>query len=284
MKLKRIFLLKGRTQLCALLLAHGADPTLKNQEGQTPLDLCSADDVKCLLQDAMPTTLALPTTTKTSVPNANPRPSSSMTFGPPAGTDNVVMPSGTTFPLAPVAAVSSSLPNSACPAGIGVGFPMPHPGDGCIDFSKSEMVTPETSLNMSLTAFLASLGLEQLREVFEREQISVDILSEMGHEDLKQIGISAFGHRHKLIKGIEKLLSGNGKPKNSANYVLLTDKCFKLTNFFNVHKKVFIFLHISKSSTLFLHVYCLHFCKEVRKVGKIFMYKKLEKNSPKMKY
>ena len=25
---------KGRTQLCALLLAHGADPILKNQEGQ----------------------------------------------------------------------------------------------------------------------------------------------------------------------------------------------------------------------------------------------------------
>ena len=52
---------------------------------------------------------------------------------------------------------------------------------------------------------------EFFREVFDREQISVDILSEMGHEDLKQIGISAFGHRHKLIKGIEKLLSGNGK-------------------------------------------------------------------------
>ena len=87
---------KGRTQLCALLLAHGADPTLKNQEGQTPLDLCSADDVKCLLQDAMPTTLVLPTTTKTSAPSTNPgpRPSSSMNFGPPAGTDNVVMPSG----------------------------------------------------------------------------------------------------------------------------------------------------------------------------------------------
>jgi len=41
---------KGRTQLCALLLAHGADPALKNQEGQTPLDLASADDIKCLLQ------------------------------------------------------------------------------------------------------------------------------------------------------------------------------------------------------------------------------------------
>lgn len=30
---------KGRTQLCALLLAHGADPTLRNQEGQSALDL-----------------------------------------------------------------------------------------------------------------------------------------------------------------------------------------------------------------------------------------------------
>ena len=43
------------------------------------------------------------------------------------------------------------------------------------------------------------------------EQITVDILSEMGHEDLKQIGITAFGHRHKLIKGLEKLMSGNGE-------------------------------------------------------------------------
>ena len=56
-----------------------------------------------------------------------------------------------------------------------------------------------------------SLSLEQLREIFEREQVSVDILSEMGHEDLKQIGITAFGHRHKLIKGLEKLMSGNGE-------------------------------------------------------------------------
>lgn len=30
---------KGRTQLCTLLLAHGADPTLRNQEGQSALDL-----------------------------------------------------------------------------------------------------------------------------------------------------------------------------------------------------------------------------------------------------
>ena len=59
--------------------------------------------------------------------------------------------------------------------------------------------------------YVHSLSLEQLREIFEREQVSVDILSEMGHEDLKQIGVTAFGHRHKLIKGLEKLMSGNGK-------------------------------------------------------------------------
>ena len=49
---------KGRTQLCALLLAHGADPYMKNQENQTPIELASADDVKCLLQDAMTSSLA----------------------------------------------------------------------------------------------------------------------------------------------------------------------------------------------------------------------------------
>lgn len=34
-------------------LAHGADPHMKNQEGQTSLDLATAEDVKCLLQDTM---------------------------------------------------------------------------------------------------------------------------------------------------------------------------------------------------------------------------------------
>jgi len=100
-----------------------------------------------------------------------------------------------------------------------------------MDFSKTEMVTPETSLNMSIAAFLSSLNLESLRELFEREQISVDILSEMGHEDLKQIGITAYGHRHKLIKGLEKLMSGNAPviwqppPSTSSQSTVLVDIC-----------------------------------------------------------
>ena len=41
---------KGRTQLCALLLSHGADPYVKNQEGQTSIEVATQEDVRCLLR------------------------------------------------------------------------------------------------------------------------------------------------------------------------------------------------------------------------------------------
>lgn len=93
-------------------------------------------------------------------------------------------------------------------------------------------------LDMNISQFLKSLGLEHLRDIFEREQvrktetsfsffisssatffrvcngvsffhqITLDVLADMGHEELKEIGINAYGHRHKLIKGIERLLGG----------------------------------------------------------------------------
>ena len=72
---------KGRTQLCSLLLAHGADPTMKNQESQTPLDLATADDVKALLMDAMPLTVASTPTTGVLVSNVTGPPPTQ----PPAG-------------------------------------------------------------------------------------------------------------------------------------------------------------------------------------------------------
>lgn len=88
---------------------------------------------------------------------------------------------------------------------------------------------------MTISQFLKSVGLEHLRDIFQREQvltsarsialltlpnstvrfffvllgqISLDVLADMGHEELKEIGINAYGHRHKLIKGIERLLGG----------------------------------------------------------------------------
>lgn len=65
---------------------------------------------------------------------------------------------------------------------------------------------------VNIATFLQNLGLDHLLELFEREQITLDILAEMGHEDLKQVGISAYGYRHKLIKGMDKLLSSTNGP------------------------------------------------------------------------
>lgn len=58
--------------------------------------------------------------------------------------------------------------------------------------------------------FSYSLGLDHLLELLEREQITLDILAEMSHEDLKQVGVTAYGYRHKLIKAIDKLATAPG--------------------------------------------------------------------------
>uniref|UniRef100_A0A1Y1MGQ1 Poly [ADP-ribose] polymerase n=1 Tax=Photinus pyralis TaxID=7054 RepID=A0A1Y1MGQ1_PHOPY len=187
---------KGRTQLCALLLAHGADPFLKNQEGQAPVDLSSADDVRCLLQDAMASQQIVPTTAA-STSSAN---NLSQTSSPsilPINTETVIMPSGASMTLSvPIAnRLNATIPPEGC----------------CSDANKTENETQDNTNSItSIATFLASLALEHLLELFEREQITLDILSEMGHEDLKQVGISAYGFRHKLIKGIERLMASCG--------------------------------------------------------------------------
>lgn len=66
------------------------------------------------------------------------------------------------------------------------------------------------SIESSVSVFLTSLQLEHLIDLFEREQITMDILAEMGHEDLKQVGVSAYGFRHKILKGIATLRATTG--------------------------------------------------------------------------
>ncbi|KAF7216893.1 transcript variant X1 [Nothobranchius furzeri] len=181
---------KGRTQLCALLLAHGADPTMKNQEGQAPLDLATADDIRALLIDAMPPD-ALPSCLK---PQAT-----VVSTGAAGGV--VISPS----PSPSCLSAASSIDNLTAPlSDITVGG-----ASGTADgASGSDRKEGETLLDMTINQFLKSLGLEHLRDIFQREQISLDVLADMGHEELKEIGINAYGHRHKLIKGIERLLGG----------------------------------------------------------------------------
>ncbi|KAJ0170043.1 hypothetical protein K1T71_014649 [Dendrolimus kikuchii] len=165
---------KARTQLCALLLAHGADPFLKNQEGQTALDLAGAEDVRSLLQDAM-TSSTGEGAPPSSVPPPAPLPPPQMP---------VLMPSGDTVPLAlPV-------------------VPSNYWAEGSRGSLEDAAGRPASALSTSesLQTFLSGIGLEQLASVLEREQITVDILCEMSHEDLRAVGVAAYGHRHRLIK------------------------------------------------------------------------------------
>nr|XP_021516505.1 tankyrase-1 [Meriones unguiculatus] len=140
---------KGRTQLCALLLAHGADPTMKNQEGQTPLDLATADDIRALLIDAMPPE-ALPTC-----------------FKPQATVVSASLISPVSTPSCLSAA--SSIDNLTGPlAELAVGGAS-NAGDGAAGAERKEGEV--AGLDMNISQFLKSLGLEHLRDIFETEQI-----------------------------------------------------------------------------------------------------------------
>uniref|UniRef100_A0A8C1RHV4 Poly [ADP-ribose] polymerase n=1 Tax=Cyprinus carpio TaxID=7962 RepID=A0A8C1RHV4_CYPCA len=180
---------KGRTQLCALLLEHGADPTLRNQEGQSPLDLVTADDVRALLTAAMPPS-ALPACYKPQVISVSASgavvPSTLNSSPTPLSSDSSMEGQSGTFPE-----LSTLLPPSGAEA--------------IIDIEKKEQ---GLAIGLSIGQFLHNLGLEHLLEIFDREQITLDVLVEMGHKELKEIGINAYGHRHKIIKGVERLISG----------------------------------------------------------------------------
>ena len=84
-------------------------------------------------------------------------------------------------------------------------------GDGCCSSDKhtgsETLATPMSIENLDITTFLDRIGLSELRDIFERELITLDILVEMGQEELKEVGINAYGHRHKILKGIEKVLA-----------------------------------------------------------------------------
>ncbi|XP_076154617.1 poly [ADP-ribose] polymerase tankyrase-2-like isoform X3 [Alosa pseudoharengus] len=196
---------KGRTQLCALLLAHGADPTLRNQEGQSPLELVTADDVRALLTAAMPPS-ALPACYKPQVISV---PASVGTVPPALSSSAPACPVPSTLALDAQGSGFPELPSLLAPSG----------ADGAAYVEKKE---EDTGMDLSISQFLHNLGLEHLLEIFDREQITLDVLVEMGHKELKEIGINAYGHRHKIIKAVERLLSGPQSlnpylPLNTAN-------------------------------------------------------------------
>ena len=122
--------------------------------------------------------------------------STTTTSVPAIANETVIMPSGNPF-LIPIRSLLSS--------GGGDGS-----GDGQSVPTSPTDAESEREKMKAVSNFLASLNLDHLKDVFEREQISLDILAEMTHEDLKGIGVVAYGHRHLLLKGIDKIRSSMG--------------------------------------------------------------------------
>ncbi|XP_036428039.1 poly [ADP-ribose] polymerase tankyrase-2 isoform X2 [Colossoma macropomum] len=267
---------KGKYEICKLLLQHGADPTKKNRDGNTPLDLVKEGDMD--IQDLLRGDAALLDAAKKGClarvkklcrpSNVNCRDSQGRHSTPlhlAAGYNNLEVAEyllqhgaevnsqdkGGLIPLHNAASygaddvralLTAAMPPSALPAcykpqviSVSASSGMvsstlsssstPHPSgssldpqtgafpevlgpsgaEGAIGVEKTEEGGP---VELSISQFLHKLGLEHLLEIFDREQITLDVLVEMGHKELKEIGINAYGHRHKIIKGVERLISG----------------------------------------------------------------------------
>ncbi|KAK1164586.1 poly [ADP-ribose] polymerase tankyrase-2-like isoform X3 [Acipenser oxyrinchus oxyrinchus] len=268
---------KGKYEICKLLLQHGADPTKKNRDGNTPLDLvkdgdtdiqdllrgdaalldaakkgclarvkklCNPENINCrdtqgrhstplhlaagynslevaeyLLQHRAEVNsqdkgglIPLHNTASYGTDDARALLTAAM---PPSALPSCYKPqviSVVATSAAPVSALSSipSSPAALSAASsldnLSVGFPEPPiliGGSG----AEGAVRTDKKEQDMNIKQFLKNLALEHLLEIFEREQITLDVLVEMGHQELKEIGINAYGHRHKIIKGVERLIA-----------------------------------------------------------------------------
>ena len=58
--------------------------------------------------------------------------------------------------------------------------------------------------------FLIALELEVLLPVLQKEHITMDVLVDMSHDDLSSVGITAFGHRHRILRKVKELAHNGG--------------------------------------------------------------------------
>lgn len=123
-------------------MAHGSDPFLRNQEGQTPLELATAEDVRSLLTDAM-----------ASHPGATAAANNSSVYvaTPPAlspeETATVVMPSGASVALPSPGGSGRSFMLGSQADGSVNGYESAHPHPNCITLSTIQGFLSRYNLN-----------------------------------------------------------------------------------------------------------------------------------------
>ena len=171
-------------RLCSLLLAHGANPLARNEEGQTPLDLATAEDARCLLSDAMPSAIGAPVCLSLPPLQMGHLQPSTSTDGPRVEGQGRAEEDQQQLQL------QQSQQQQQAP-------PPPQPSTS----------SASSSPPITTASFLKSLGLDHLVELFDKEQVTLDILVELGHEELKELGVVIYGQRHKIIKGISRYRS-----------------------------------------------------------------------------
>uniref|UniRef100_A0A3B5QLS7 Poly [ADP-ribose] polymerase n=1 Tax=Xiphophorus maculatus TaxID=8083 RepID=A0A3B5QLS7_XIPMA len=205
---------KGKYEICKLLLKHGADPTKKNRDGNTPLDLVKDGDTD--IQDLLRGDAALLDAAKKgclarvqklcSPDNINCRDTQGRNSTPlhlAAGYNNLE--------VAEYLLEHGADVNAQDKGGL---IPLHNAASYGADDIRALLIDamPPDALPSCLKpqATVVSSHQRCLSEgvSFVSGQISLDVLADMGHEELKEIGINAYGHRHKLIKGIERLLGG----------------------------------------------------------------------------
>ncbi|XP_058043864.1 poly [ADP-ribose] polymerase tankyrase-2 isoform X5 [Ahaetulla prasina] len=180
-------------EVAEYLLQHGADVNAQDKGGLIPLHNAAsygADDVSSLLAAAMPLS-ALPSCYKPQVINV------SQNTGTSAD-------SLSSIPSSPSNLSAASSLDSLSGSFSELSVVNTNGAEGASSLEKKEVLNVDFSINQ----FVRNLGLEHLIDILEREQITLDVLVEMGHRELKEIGINAYGHRHKIIKGVERLISG----------------------------------------------------------------------------
>ena len=70
--------------------------------------------------------------------------------------------------------------------------------------------------------FLAAIGLDNtnIKENFAKEHVTLELLKTMNHDHLKRIGITAFGHQHKLLTEVKKLKEGQSTCTRGIRYTI----------------------------------------------------------------
>ena len=67
-------------------------------------------------------------------------------------------------------------------------------------------------------AMLTELGLTDLQDMFEKEDVTIDLLLDFTNDDLKELGIQTLGQRKTILNAVKQLKSQTGFEK----YVIIT--------------------------------------------------------------